>query len=216
MTIVFGGQALVLDPTGALWWPRHRLLVATDLHLEKGSHHARRGFFLPPYDTHATLLRLRQVCERWQAQRLMLLGDCFHDPGGLARLDPLARADFDQLRRLDPVWIRGNHDRDVVPPGFTPYDVFEADGLVFRHEAEPAAVNEISGHFHPKARIAHRGASVERPCFAEDGRKLVLPAFGAYAGGLSVEAPALRRLFTSPLRVHLLGQHRVHSFRLGS
>ncbi|MEJ7930162.1 ligase-associated DNA damage response endonuclease PdeM [Ramlibacter sp. AN1015] len=213
MTIAFAGQQLLLHPSGALLWPRRQMLVASDLHLEKGSHWARRGYFLPPYDTHATLARLLRTCEETQARRLLLLGDCFHDPGGHARLDLGARAAFDALQRLEPIWIRGNHDGGFVPPGFEAHDTYEDEGLLFRHEAQPGAAHEISGHFHPKARIAHKGGSVERPCFVEDGRKLILPAFGAYTGGLSVENPAIRQLFTGAPRYHLLGRERVFSFR---
>jgi uncharacterized protein len=212
MRLVFAGEEFLLHPSGALLWQRQRMLVASDLHLEKGSHWAMRGYFLPPYDTHATLGSLLRTCDETQAQRLLLLGDCFHDPGGHARLDPTARAQFDALQRFEPIWIRGNHDPDFAPPGFEACDTHARDGLVFRHEAEMGAVNEVSGHFHPKARIPHRGVHVERPCFVEDGRKLILPAFGAYAGGLSVESPAIRRLLTGPRRYHLLGRDRVFSF----
>jgi uncharacterized protein len=211
MTLVFAGEALLLLPSGALLWPRRQMLVVSDLHLEKGSHWARRGYFVPPYDTHATLARLLRACDDTQARRLMLLGDCFHDPGGHARLDAAARADFDALQRFEPIWIRGNHDGSFVPPGFEAHDTYQDEGLVFRHEAEPGAVHEISGHFHPKARVVHRGSSVERPCFAEDGCKLILPAFGAYTGGLPVEDPAIQRLLRGPRRYHLLGRGRVFS-----
>jgi uncharacterized protein len=212
MTLSFCGEDLRLLPSGALLWPRRQMLVVSDLHLEKGSHWARRGYFLPPYDTHATLDRLRGDCDATQARRLLLLGDCFHDPDGPSRMDGTAQAAFDALQRFAPIWIQGNHDAGFVPAGFEPHDTFEMDGLLFRHEAVPGAVQEISGHFHPKARIPHRGSSVERPCFIEDGRKLILPAYGAYTGGLSVESPAIQRLLEGPRRYHLLGRDRVFSF----
>ncbi len=211
MTLSFCGEDLRLLPSGALLWPRRQMLVVSDLHLEKGSHWARRGYFLPPYDTHATLERLLRTCDEARARRLLLLGDCFHDRDGPARMDETARVSFDAMLRFSPIWIRGNHDKDFVPPGFEPHDTYEVDGLSFRHEAVPGAVHEISGHFHPKARIPHRGTSVERPCFVEDGRKLILPAFGAYTGGLSVHSPAIQRLLSGARRYHLLGRERVFS-----
>ena len=46
------------DLSGALFWEEQRLLVVSDLHLEKGSSFAARGVLLPPYDTVATLAAL--------------------------------------------------------------------------------------------------------------------------------------------------------------
>ena len=64
--IHLAGERLMLDPTGALFWPEQRLLAVSDLHLEKGSSFARRGMLLPPWDTHATLDRLTLLLRRWR------------------------------------------------------------------------------------------------------------------------------------------------------
>ncbi|OYW07397.1 MAG: phosphoesterase, partial [Acidiphilium sp. 37-67-22] len=73
---------------------------------------------------------------------------------------------------------------------------------------------EFSGHFHPKARIATRAAAVARPCFVADSHRVLLPAFGAYAGGLEVTSPPIRALFPRGGQVFLLGRERVYAFPL--
>jgi metallophosphoesterase superfamily enzyme len=68
------------------------------------------------------------------------------------------------------------------------------DGLLLRHEANPRDPRpELSGHFHPRLRIALRGRHVSRRCFVASGTKLILPAFGALTGGLDAGDPAIGR-----------------------
>lgn len=210
MKILFAGQEFFLHPSGVLIWPGENLLIVSDLHLEKGSHFARRGFFLPPYDSRRTLEDLARVCAETGIGRLMLLGDCFHDPQGYARLNDQTRAAFAALTSLNPLWIYGNHDGEFVPPGFTPMREWESRGLVFRHEATRQGQGEISGHYHPKAEIKFHGVRLSRRCFMEDGRKLILPAFGAYTGGLAVTDKAFRALFPVPPRYYVLGDKGVY------
>lgn len=213
--ITINGAALVADLSGALYWPAQGALIAADLHLEKGSGFARRGTLLPPYDSAATLRRLADAIQRHRPRRVLCLGDSFHDGDAPARLD--AR-DVEMLAgltgRADWIWIAGNHD--PAPPPWLGGRI-EAEvtigPLVFRHEAErvPAA-GEISGHFHPKASVPTRGRRVSARCFVEDGNRLILPAFGAYAGGLDVLDPAIRDLLAPDFAVHLIGRDRVHRF----
>lgn len=209
------GERLMLDPAGALYWPAQRLLAVADLHLEKGSAAAARGALLPPWDTRATLDSLATLLRRWQPETVVALGDSFHDDGGSARL---AAADLARLRAMAAahrfVWVRGNHD--PAPPenlGGESLAELALGRLCFRHEAQrgPAA-GELCGHHHPKARVPARGGSISRPCFVFDGRRLMLPAFGAYAGGLDVTDPAIAALFPRGGRVFLLGRDRLFSF----
>lgn len=209
------GERLMLDPAGILSWPARRTLVASDLHLEKGSHFAARGLFVPPYDTRETLARLALAVRRYGPARLILLGDSFHDPRGCERLGP---ADCGALLRLlasveQVVWVLGNHDPEppVGLPGLA-VNAFTEGPLTFRHEAVPRApAGEISGHFHPKATLATRAGGISRPCFATDARRIILPALGAYTGGLDVQDPALGGLFPRGGRVFLLGADRLFS-----
>ncbi len=218
--IHLGGERLMLDPAGVLHWPARHTLVVADLHLEKGSAFAAAGRFLPPYDTRETLSRLALLLRRWRPARIIALGDSFHDRHGASRLPP---AELDALCRMlagiEMLWVLGNHDPE--PPEGLPGTAVEEvrDGpLVFRHQARPAASRfaavaggEVSGHFHPKATMATRAGGITRPCFVADGRRLVLPAFGAYTGGLDARDPAIASLFPRGARLFLLGRERLFS-----
>ncbi len=209
----------MLDPSGAAFWPARRILIVSDLHLEKGSSAALRGNLLPPYDTRATLEKLNRVVRLYRPAKVIALGDTFHDRTGSERL---AEADRTRLaamaREAHFIWILGNHDPEASDlPGEHAAEWREA-GLTFRHEAAPMLGPreiEISGHYHPKASIETKAKRVSRPCFVADGARLMLPAFGTYAGGLDVREPAIARLFPRGLRVFLLGQDQLFSFALG-
>lgn len=213
----FAGERLMLDPAGALYWPAQELLVVSDLHLEKGSSFARRGMLLPPWDTRATIDRLVLLLRRWRPRVLVALGDSFHDMGAASRL-PVAEATrlAAIAAALRLVWVRGNHD-PAPPEGIEGESVetFAVGPLVFRHEAEPrTGTGEISGHFHPKAAVPARGTHVCRPCFVADQRRLLMPAFGAYTGGLDVRDPTIACLFPVGGQVFLLGRERLFNFAL--
>ncbi|HEV7414801.1 MAG TPA: ligase-associated DNA damage response endonuclease PdeM [Tianweitania sediminis] len=209
------GQQGLCDRSGALWFADLSLLVVSDLHLEKGSSYARRGSFLPPYDTATTLACLSQVVERFDPQTVISLGDSFHDGGGAARMpEPFRQALATLQKGRDWYWITGNHDPDA-PKGVCGESVTEIalGGLTFRHEPTLVSVaGEIAGHLHPGARIVQRGRSVRRRCFAGDGRRLVMPAFGAFTGTLNVLDRAYRNLFDwSSFRAHMMGDARIYT-----
>jgi len=206
---LIAGVRLGLLPEGALYWPDEKTLVAADLHLEKGSAFAARGQMLPPYDTAATLARLEALLARIAPERVIALGDSFHDTRAGARMAEEHRA---RLLRLtgacEWIWIAGNHD--PAPPagvGGTARAELRLGPLTFRHEPRPGTLpGEIAGHLHPAARIVGRGRSIRRRCFASDQRRLVMPAFGALAGGLNVLDEAFRPLFSG---------RAFHAFMLG-
>ena len=181
-------------PAGALWWPIRRALLVADLHFEKASWFARSGQFLPPYDSEATLRRLTDCVDATGAAELWCLGDSFHDSGGVARMPAAARALLDRLTaRTNWTWVTGNHDAALDGAGGHIVSDADVDGLILRHEADPGDPRpELSGHFHPKISVRVRGRSITRRCFLVTESKLVLPAFGAFAGGLDAADPAIR------------------------
>ena len=211
--IAVNGATLLADPLGAAVEPLTGTLIVADLHFEKGSGLARRGRLLPPYDTRATLTALASAIERWRPRRVVALGDSFHDGGAGERI---ARTDLDFLvtlmRGRDWIWVRGNHDPE--PParcGGEIADEVRIGALVLRHQPAGAGAGEVCGHFHPKASVRLRaGRLVTGRCFVGDGRRLVLPSFGAYTGGLDVLDPALTRLFRRGFSVVLLGRGRLY------
>jgi DNA ligase-associated metallophosphoesterase len=207
------GITLVADLSGALFWEEERLLVVSDLHLEKGSSFASRGVLLPPYDTAATLGRLGAVMARHDPRTVIALGDSFHDRDAHGRLSAPDREAIAALQvRRDWIWIAGNHDPALPDDlGGAVASEVAVGPIVFRHE--PTGANgEIAGHLHPKARVATRGRSVERRCFAADGERVVMPAFGAYTGGLSIRDIAFTKIFqTLGFVAHVLGDNRLHT-----
>lgn len=209
------GERLMLDPMGALFWPGKRLLAVSDLHLEKGSSLARRGMLLPPWDTHATLDRLASLLKRWSPATVVALGDSFHDATGSSRLPATEQQRLNAMTQAHRfIWVQGNHD-PAPPNGLAGewVESYVADPMVFRHQAiHAAAPGEVVGHHHPKASVQARAGTVSRPCFVADGRRLMMPALGAYTGGLDVRDPAISQLFPLGGRLFLLGKERLFSF----
>jgi len=207
------GVTLSADLSGALFWKEQRLLVVSDLHLEKGSSFAARGVLLPPYDTVVTLSRLASVVARHDPRTVIALGDSFHDRTAHERLSAPDREAIAALQaRRDWVWISGNHD-PALPSDLGGIVASEVaiGPIVFRHEPT-GSVGEIAGHLHPKARVATRARWLERRCFASDGERVVMPAFGAYTGGLSIRDDAFSRIFPSTaFMAHVLGDARLHA-----
>jgi uncharacterized protein len=200
------GVTLFAEPSGALWWPAAATLVVADLHLEKGSSFATRGVLLPPYDTRTTLAKLAAAigpCVR----RVVCLGDSFHDGNGPKRLTEAdARTLAALVEAYEWIWITGNHDPalPVQLGGRVVSGELALDGLVLRHQAASDAVGEVGGHFHPKAHIDVRGKRLSGACFIHDERRIILPAFGAYSGGLHVESEPIRALFPAGFRVDIV------------
>lgn len=206
---------LLVDPAGALLLEAESLLIVADLHLEKGSFYAARGVLLPPWDTAATLARLAGLLSRWRPRRVMALGDSFHDPRAGERIGAADRACLAAMQAgRDWIWIAGNHD--PAPPAFVGGETAQeiAIGrLRFRHQPQAGACRgEIAGHLHPVARVVSASGSVRRRCFVSDGQRCVMPALGAYAGGLNVRDAAFDPLFGARRKTaHVLGRAKVYA-----
>jgi DNA ligase-associated metallophosphoesterase len=204
--LTLAGLAARLRPAGTLWLEDERMLAAADLHLEKGFAYAARGQLLPPYDTSETLSRLEREVTALDPAVIVLLGDSFHDRRAEDRLSPAATERLAALARgRTLVWVVGNHDADG-PRGLAGEVVMalQVGRLTLRHEPQPHPGAEAAGHLHPSAKVATRGRTVRRPCFLTDGERVILPAFGAYAGGLNVRNAAFANLFAQrPLAVTL-------------
>ena len=190
----FADQEWLISDSRAVYWPAQDALLVADLHLEKASWYAQGGQMLPPYDSRETLERLGAAVAATGARRIFCLGDNFHDDDGPSRMEPKA-ADLlgDLTRRLEVVWIVGNHDAGLA--GEMTGDVVEElvlDGIALRHEAMPRETGpEISGHYHPKLRLRMRGRGIRRPCALRSENRLILPAFGTLTGGMDADDPAL-------------------------
>lgn len=208
------GKTFLADQSGALYWPAEKTLIVADLHFEKGSAFACRGLMLPPYDTRQSLLRLAQVIDRLEAETIVALGDSFHD------CDAADRINSDDLQILKIIqedrrwiWVTGNHD-PIIPDifGGERVDELVLGGVTLRHEPRLGRItHEIAGHMHPAARISIYGTSLRRPCFVGNGLRLILPAFGAYTGGLNVLDDAFLPYFDDDgLSVWIMGEEGLY------
>jgi DNA ligase-associated metallophosphoesterase len=211
--IALGGVDFIADVSGALFEPETRTLIVADCHFEKGSAFSRLGHILPPFDTRDTLIRLEAVASRFRPKAIVSLGDGFHDRAAALRLSEDDVARLHALARMaDLVWIAGNHDPEPVAalPGDSMLELALA-GIMLRHAPGGMGEFEIAGHLHPAAKIAGRGRSVRRRCFVSDGRRCILPAFGAYTGGLNILDEAFAPLLARETwRIHALGRERLY------
>ena len=212
--IAFAGERFVPTVCGALFWPAEATLIVSDLHLEKGRALAARGCLVPPYDSASTLARLARVISQHAPARVIALGDSFHDERSATRIAPEMLVELHALQRgREWLWILGNHDPSLP-------DCLDGErcndttirGLTLTHEPRPAPVRpQIAGHLHPVARLRTRAAHIRRRCFISGDATLILPAYGAYTGGLNVRSAAFERVLgDTPPSVWMMGAHNVY------
>lgn len=210
--VTFAQHDFILHHRGVLIWPSEKIGIVSDLHLEKGSHFGMRGQMIPPHDSIETLQNLINILEFSDVKTLILLGDSFHDEDGYNRLQEQGQNLFKNLcKTYDVLWIIGNHDGGFIPCNVVAADEKVINDIVFRHEADPqSGAYEISGHFHPKLSIKLKENRVSRACFVHDDRRMILPSFGTYTGGLDVTHDAIKTLFVKP-QYHMIGQNQIYS-----
>jgi DNA ligase-associated metallophosphoesterase len=216
-SIVLGGLELWPDLSGALYVPDYRTILVADLHFEKGSSFLRRGLHIPPFDTRSTLAVLEAAIARLKPERFIALGDSFHDGSAGDRIDAGDLQHIHSLSdRLDVIWIIGNHDPEL-PEGLGGRIAAEValGPLTLRHLPQPvlAGTLEIAGHFHPVASIVRRGRRLTSRSFVADHARLIMPAFGAYTGGLDVRAPEISSLFSGQaFTAWMIGRSAIYGF----
>lgn len=206
-SFTLAGCALEALGSGALFWPDQGCLIVSDLHLGKAERMAHGGAYRPPQDTRDTLLRLETDMIATGAEQVICLGDSFDDVvriGGLSEQEHLWLARLQAGRSWH--WIAGHHAPAPVALGGAHHNAMHIGPLALRHQADadftaPAMTSdgvtaggvpgkisgEISGHYHPQARVGFSQTSEEtqtKPCFLIDAARVILPAYGTYAGGL--------------------------------
>jgi DNA ligase-associated metallophosphoesterase len=198
-SISFGNHIFEPQPCGALYWPSEDMVIVSDLHFEKSSHFAKKGLFLPPYDSIETLQKLQNTCDALNPKTILFLGDVFHDYDGLNRLDGAAKQIFDSiLSTYKIIWVDGNHDKGSAPDDMTVFDETHINGITFTHIATSKNTHEISGHYHPCTSFKHKGHRVRKPCFVYDDTKLIMPSYGALTGGLDIHTDAITSIIPNP------------------
>ena len=203
------GTELVARCDKTLWLPHSRTLVVSDLHLGKSERMARRGGpLLPPYETAATLDRLDAAIEATGPRMVLCLGDSFDDLLSAEAMEERHRLHLVRMQAgRDWVWIEGNHDPGPTDIGGRHVVEITLEGVTFRHIADPSATAEVSGHYHPKARVPRAGGA--RPAFLIDRQRVIMPAFGTYTGGLSGQDRAFGPLMAGDALAILTGRRCV-------
>lgn len=204
------GQRLEAHPSGVLWWPGQRLLAVSDLHLGKAERLARNGgSLLPPYETQDTLDRLEVEIARLSPSVVISVGDSFDD---LAAAASVEQEVIERISRMAAgrrwIWIAGNHDPGPLELPGSHRAELTVEGLLFRHIAGDAGP-DVSGHYHPKARVLLKGQSISRACFLMDQNRVILPAFGTYTGGLRISDPLFDGLVVDDAVAVLTGKRAV-------
>ena len=198
MEMAFAGEDVILDVCGALFFPSRDLLVVSDLHLEKGSFFAARGRPMPCLDTRDTLQRLAGVLDCYRPRRVVSLGDSFHDLRAGERIAP---QDAELLQRTvasleEWIWVTGNHDPEISARfEGSAASSYKIGSIVLSHRPEDGKPPLIAGHYHPKHRFRAARQTVSGRCFVVGTSILLMPAFGAYAGGLNVLSEPIATLY---------------------
>jgi uncharacterized protein len=212
---VLAGMVAILDMSGALFLRDSAMLILADMHLEKATSGARRGLFLPPYDSKVTLDLLTQTAAKYAPSRIVFLGDSFHDAHAPLRLTDDSHTALQSLASTSElIWITGNHDPEIPSTiAATCMSELSFAGLHFTHIPQRSAqAPQISGHLHPVAIVNGRGRTLRRRCFASDGTRMILPAFGAFTGGLNIKDKAFDGLFApKQLISHVIGDQGIYS-----
>jgi DNA ligase-associated metallophosphoesterase len=195
LPIAYAGHAVWLLPEHALWWPEGRVLFIADLHLGKAATYRALGQPVPSGTTLENLRRLNQLISHYQPVQLVFLGDFLH--AREARTASVLRQ-IELWRQshvnLNCTLIRGNHDsRAGDPPAALNIQVVSEPYLVgpfaaCHHPQTHSTHAVLAGHLHPAAQL--QGPARDRlrlPCFVFEARSAILPAFGEFTGGHTVE-----------------------------
>jgi hypothetical protein len=220
--VEFANNRFLLDASGTLFWPDFDLLIFSDLHFEKGSFLSQFANPLPRMDTRKTLDNMQNVLAIYQPKCVVCLGDSFHDGNAISRMET---DDIELLNNMvssvhNWQWVLGNHDpeipKEIAGKSFVS---LTQNNILLVHEPEDLKkINEdnkntqlitaqIIGHFHPKMRTSQSGYSMSGKCFVVANDVLLMPAFGQYTGGLSVDDKVIKSIVSGkPAKLLLYGQ----------
>ncbi len=212
--INFYKNKLILDVSGVLFWPLKKAAIVSDLHLEKSSHLAQRGNFLPPYESFETLKKLSLVLKKKNIKQLILLGDVFHDDHGYERLDKSTRNLFNEIiLQYKTIFILGNHDKNINIPNLKTFKKLKINNINLTHQPTDNYSIEITGHYHPKVVLFIQGNKISKGCFIVSGKKIILPAFGKFTGGLNVENNIFDKILDSDRDYYLIDSSKIYHIK---
>ncbi|MBV68724.1 MAG: hypothetical protein CMJ08_02865 [Pelagibacterales bacterium] len=202
--INFANNFFLLLPDGSIYWPINKTLILGDLHLEKSSFLARLGNFLPPYDSFETLYKLSKTLNNLDVNKVIFLGDIFHDKDGMKRINNKLHNYLENLcAKYQVIWIVGNHDGSLKPKNAKICIKYNIDDINFVHKSEKNITNEFSGHYHPKATVKFFKKKISRPCFLVGKSKIILPAYGVFTGGIDSSDEIFKKVLEGDYKGYL-------------
>ncbi|MBF95632.1 MAG: hypothetical protein CFH34_00055 [Alphaproteobacteria bacterium MarineAlpha9_Bin4] len=208
--ILFANKELFLQFDGSIYWPEKKSLILGDLHLEKSSYFAKLGNFLPPYDSIETISRLELTLRALEVKKIILLGDIFHDKEGINRLSKKLRLYLNNLcRSFEVIWLVGNHDGHIRPKQARYLSEYQIDNISFNHRSLKNNDYELSGHYHPKATIKLFKIKISKPCFLVGESKIILPAYGAFTGGIDAKDKIFKNIFNNKYKTYVLLNEKI-------
>lgn len=193
-SIQFNNELFLLEASGALIWPKKSTAIISDLHLEKSSYFAKKGIFLPPYDSYETLINLKSMIKTNKIKKLILLGDIFHDNDGYKRLEINSKKIFQSIiNKYNILFVHGNHDQYLRIPKVKSLNNFKEKNIIFSHEPKENKNHQICGHLHPKVTLKVNEKKISKKCFIFSKKIIVLPAYGKFTGGLDIRNKAFKK-----------------------
>lgn len=201
--VELSGCELWLLAEKAVYWPEERALLIADAHFGKAAAYRRMGQPVPAGTTQQNLAVLDRLISRHDCRQLIFLGDFLHSPESQtpATLDPLEAWRLSH-NDLTMTLIRGNHDKRAGDPPAALRINTVAEPLLLgpfalQHEPHRHPTHHVlAGHLHPVYRLnAKARQSLRLPCFCLGDRVSLLPAFGAFTGGMSIQATAQNRIY---------------------
>jgi metallophosphoesterase superfamily enzyme len=168
---------------------------------------------------------MQNVLITYQPTSVICLGDSFHDGNAISRMDI---GNIEVLNNMvnavpDWLWVLGNHDPEI-PREIAGGSLFslKKDNLLLVHEPEDLRQSgnasgtieaQIVGHFHPKMRIKKSGHTMSGKCFVVGHDILLMPAFGQYTGGLSIEHKVIKRMLGEKSSEYLLYAQKIFNIK---
>ena len=180
-------EEFIFDCRRAIYWPRRKIMLATDLHWGKTDYFQKHGIAIPDKVFEEDLKRLSQVINDYEVKSLVVLGDLIHHEKSLSHGLIERVAYFRENNPCELILIKGNHDRFTKFPeswGIVEEKDLLIDQFYLVHEHKPKVKKfQFSGHIHPTMRFRSGGDQIRLPIFMLDQKSCLVPAFSHLTGG---------------------------------
>ncbi|HET8859259.1 ligase-associated DNA damage response endonuclease PdeM [Marivirga sp.] len=191
MELKLAGEKLLLSEEKIIYWSVQQTAFIADLHLGKTTHFRKSGIAVPPAIIKAEIDRIENIISKFRPKRIFFLGDLFHSD--LNHEWNIFNQFLEQHTKIEFILIKGNHDilnESVYKLSHLKIEKepYQLNPFILSHHplkidtAEKEIIN-LCGHLHPGISIKGKGRSyLSLPCFYQDEKQLILPAFGRFTG----------------------------------